>query len=362
MRVEQARQVARQWVLEEGAGLPGFGGAFLTGSALWADAGAELAPTSDVDVMVVADPAARIGHIGKFRYKEVLLEVSSITGLGSTHEVLSDYHLAGSFHLPCVLADPSGRLTELQRVVARDFAERPWILARCTNAMDRVRGWINGMDESAPLVDQVNSWLFGTGVTAHVLLVAGLRNPTIRRRYAAVRELLAEHGRLEFHESLLELLGCADLDAARVRWHLAALERAFDAAASVRAPSYRFDSDISPVARPAAIDGTRELIERGLHREAVFWVVATYARCVAKRAAAGDHLADRAADHLADHLDDHADHHVDGHVDDYAADCTDGLRELLADLGAETFTDRRRRGDRVLAALPGLWQTAMGLC
>ncbi|WP_188193292.1 hypothetical protein [Nonomuraea sp. SYSU D8015] len=329
MRIEQARRLARRWVNEEGAALPGFGGAFLTGSALWADGDAELPASSDVDVVVVADPPVRIG---KFLYEGVLLEVSSMPRLGSPHEVLSDYHLAGSFHLPCVLADPTGRLTELQRVVARDFAERPWILARCTQAMDRVRGWINGMDESAPLHDQVSAWLFGTGVTTHVLLVAGLRNPTIRRRYAAVRELLAEHGRHDYHEVLLDLLGCAALSRERVERHLAALEVAFDAAAHVRAPSYRFASDISPMARPVAVDGSRELIRAGLHREAVFWVAATYARCLAKRAAAG----------------------LSGYED--------GFLELLEDLGAATFADRRCRGDRVLAALPGLWQTAMSLC
>ncbi|SEG97178.1 hypothetical protein SAMN05444920_110257 [Nonomuraea solani] len=329
MRIEQARRIARQWVLEEGAALPGFGGAFLTGSALWDDPRAELAPASDVDVMLVAEPAVRLG---KFAYRGVILEVSSIPGLGSPHEVLSDYHLAGSLHLPGVLADPSGRLAELQRVVARDFAERPWVLARCTNAMDRVRGWINGMDESAPLPDQVAAWLFGTGVTTHVLLVAALRNPTVRRRYAAVRDLLAEHGRASYHESLLDLLGCAGLAAARVERHLAALERVFDAAAPVHAPSYPFASDITELARPIAIDGTRELIRRGLHREAVFWLVATYARCLAKRAAAGE----------------------SGHED--------GLRELLADLDAESFADRRHRGNLVLAALPELWQTAMALC
>ncbi|MEV4068294.1 hypothetical protein ACGFJC_04710 [Nonomuraea fuscirosea] len=332
MRAEQARRIARQWVREEGSALPGFAGAFLTGSVLWADPAAELAPSSDVDVMVVARPGTPIGHIGKFPYQGVLLEVSSMTGLGSTHEVLSDYHLAGSFHLPCVLADPTGRLGELQRVVARDFAERPWVLARCTHAMDRVRGFINGVDESAPPVEQITSWLFGTGVTAHVLLVAGLRNPTIRRRYAAVRDLLADHGRLEYHEGLLDLLGCARLSAAEVGRHLDALERVFDAAASVRAPAYRFDSDISPVARPAAIDGSRELIDQGLHREAVFWMAATYARCLTKRALAGE------------------------------SGYEDGFAELLSDLGVETLADRRRRGDRVLAALPGLWQTATALC
>ncbi|HEX4816430.1 MAG TPA: hypothetical protein VFV66_27130 [Nonomuraea sp.] len=329
MRIDRARKLARQWVLREGAALPGFGGAFLTGSALWADGDAELSPWSDVDIMAVADPPVRIG---KIPYEGVLLEISAAPPLGSAHEVLSDYHLAGSFHLPCVLADPTGRLTELHRVVARDFAERPWILARCTDAMDRVRGWINGMDESAPLTDQVNAWLFGTGVTTHVLLVAGLRNPTVRNRYAAVRELLAEHGRDDYHEVLLGLLGCARLGRERVERHLAALEKAFDAAAGVRAPSYPFASDISAAARPAAVGGSRELVRRGLHREAVFWVVATYARCLAKRAAAG----------------------LTGYEDEFL--------DLLDDLGAATFADRRHRGDRVLAALPGLWQTAMSLC
>lgn len=330
MLVERARQVARQWVLDEGAALPGFHGAFLTGSALWAEPGDELAPTSDVDVMVVADPPPRIG---KFTYDGVLLEVSAIPGIGSTHDVLSDYHLAGSFHLPCVLADPTGELSEIQRRVALDFAQRPWIMARCTQAMDRVRGWINAMDENAPLPDQVNAWLFGTGVTTHVLLVAGLRNPTVRRRYVSVRELLAEHGRLDWHEHLLDLLGCGRLSPDRVERHLAALEEAFDAAAAVEAPSYRFATDITPEARPLAIDGSRELIARGLHREAVFWLVATYARCLAKRSAAGA-----------------------------GGGYEEGFLDLLADLGAETFADRRRRGDRVLAVLPSLWQTAMALC
>jgi hypothetical protein len=40
-----------------------------------------------------------------------------------------------------------------------------------------------------------------------------------------------------------------------------------------------FASDISYIARPISIGGSRELIERGYHREAVFWMVATYSRC-----------------------------------------------------------------------------------
>jgi hypothetical protein len=73
------------------------------------------------------------------------------------------------------------------------------------------------------------------------------------------------------------------MSRARVEEHLAALTEVFDETARVlRAPSpFFFASDITPEARPIAIDGSRALIERGLHREAVFWIVATYTRCLA---------------------------------------------------------------------------------
>ncbi|MBI3971586.1 MAG: hypothetical protein HY332_09890 [Chloroflexi bacterium] len=60
------------------------------------------------------------------------------------------------------------------------------------------------------------------GVTTYVLLAAGLKNPTVRKRYVAARELLAEYGRLDFHEPFLALLGCAEMDRERVEHHLGA--------------------------------------------------------------------------------------------------------------------------------------------
>ena len=32
--------------------------------------------------------------------------------------------------------------------------------------------------------------------------------------------------------------------------------------------------------RPITIQGTQELIDRGLHRESIFWIAASYARCM----------------------------------------------------------------------------------
>ena len=46
-------------------------------------------------------------------------------------------------------------------------------------------------------------------------------------------------------------------------------------------PRLPFAADLTPAARPVAIDGSRELVDGGNHREAVFWVVATAARCQA---------------------------------------------------------------------------------
>jgi len=188
------------------------------------------------------------------------------------------------------------------------------------------------LDEAAPFHDQVTAWLFGTGVTTHVLLVAGLKNPTVRTRYVAVRELLAEYGQLPFSTALLELLGCARMGRARVEHHLAALAEVFDAATEVIKTPFFFAADLSEQARPIAIDGSRELIERGDHREAIFWIVATYSRC--EKVLAHD-----------------APTEMQGKF-------TPGYRRLLGDLGITSFADLQRRSEQVKGLLPQVWTVA----
>jgi hypothetical protein len=178
----------------------------------------------------------------------------------------------------------------------------------------------------------VTAWLFATGVTTHVLLVAGLRNPTVRRRYLAARELLADYGRLDFYETLLELLGCAQMSRARVEHHLAALADAFDAAKAVITTAFFFASDISDAARPIAIDGSQELIARGFHREAVFWMVATYSRC--QKVLYHDAPAEMQEKFRP------------------------GYRHLLGDLGIGSSADLRQRNEQVEECLPRVWEVA----
>lgn len=334
MLVKQARALARRWVSEEASDTPGFGGAFYHGSANWLPDDATLPATSDLDVLVVRTGAEPAAKPGKFVYHGVMLDVSyvSMEQLRSAEAVLGQAELAGSFHRPSVIADPSGQLTAVQTAVARDYAKRRWVSRRVQHAHDKVVRRLAAVRDGDPFHAQVTSWLFGTGVTTHMLLIAGLRNPTVRRRYLATRELLAEYGQLDFYETLLTLLGCAHLSQERVAHHLAALAEAFDAAKAVIHTPFFFAADISDLARPVAIDGSRELIAGGGHREAVFWIVATASRCQQVFAADAP-----AATRERFHAD---------------------YRRLLADLGLESFADLQRRGGEVEAALPRVWTVA----
>ena len=336
--VRDAKDAARGWVVEEAGVLPGFGGAFYHGSINDLTDDATLPAASDVDVIVVfAEPSPPVRpKLGKLRYRDVLLDVSSLPSdeLRSPDHVLGQYHLAGSFRGPNIILDPSGQLTDLQAGVAREFAKRRWVERRCRHAEEQILAHLRSADATMPLHDRVTAWLFAAGVTTHLLLVAGLRNPTVRRRYVVVRDLLADYGHEEFHEALLELLGCARMSRERAEVHLAALTTAFDAAKTVVRTPFFFASDIGDLARPIAIDGGRELIAHGLHREAVFWLVATYSRC----------------------------RKVFWHdAPDLRERFEPGYRVLLGDLGITSAADLRWRCDEVEAFLPRVREVAAAI-
>jgi hypothetical protein len=332
MIVRHAKDVARQWVIEEASKAPGFYGAFYHGSTNWLLDDDALPATSDVDVMVVLANPNPADKLGKFIYRDVILEVSYLPSdqLQSPDLILGQSHMAGSFRMPSIILDPSGQLTKLQAAVSKDYAKRQWVYKRCEHARNKVLRNLQGLNESEPFHDQVGFWLFGAGVTTHMLLVAGLKNPTVRRRYVAAQELLADYGHLDYYRTLLEMLGCAQMSRMDVEHHLATLTDVFDVAKAVIKTPYRFASDISDVGRPIAIDGSRELIEHGYHREAIFWMVATYSRCQ--------------------------------HVLYYDAPVEmqdrfgPGYRQLLGDLGITLFADLQQRSEQVKRLLPRVWE------
>jgi hypothetical protein len=314
-----------------------FRGAYFIGSTVGLPEDSELAPGSDIDVALVTSEAAPPPKPGKVLHKGALLEISlrSWPQLPSGDDVLGSYHLAAGLRVNTIIADPTGDLRILQQNVARHFAEEVWVRRRCQDARQSVENWLKRIHRSEPWHDQVTAWLFGTGVTTHVLLVAALRNPTIRLRYLAVRGVLDEYGRIALYPDLLQLLGCAELAADRVDHHLAALARTFDVAAAAAKTPFFFSSDITPAARSIAIEGMGSTIRSGNHREAVFWIVATFARCHKILAADAPRSAQR--------------------------EFAPAFSDVLADLGILSTDDLISRAESVVHFLPELWENAEGI-
>ena len=326
-----ARDIAANWVDTAGVHAPGCVGAFLHGSINWLRDDALVPATSDVDVMLVLADNAPLYRPGKLRHRGVLLEISSLplAEIADAETVLGNAHLAGSLQAPSVLADPTGRLCDLHREVARHYEDEYWVLRRCVDVEAKMRRQVPA--PGAPLRDQVNAWLFPTGLTTHLLLVAGLRNPTVRLRYLAVREMLEADGRMDVYAGLLDDLGVASMTRQRATTHLRELEAAFrDAAQVIRSPFF-FAADISEAGYPVAIEGARELIRRGDHREAIFWLAATAVRC--------QHVLAQDAPHL---------------LGRHAA----GFLTLLSDLGIRDPVDLVARRDAMLGRLPERWNVA----
>lgn len=100
--------------------------------------------------------------------------------------------------------------------------------------------------------------------------------------------MLHDYGLEDVYGHLPRLLGCEAISPEQANAHLALLAQTFDQAARVATTPFPFSSDITTPGRRLAIDGSQELsLDRGDHREAEFWMVATMARCVAILAADG---------------------------------------------------------------------------
>lgn len=279
MTVRETRAIAEKWVREREACLPGFVGAYLGGSTATLPLDGEISGGSDMDVYVVLRGEAPDKR-GKFETDGALLEVSYLNAelLFPAEKALRDYHLANSLRHRAVLCDPEGCLTALTDEIAEKFAEREWIAARRDHALSRVKNGLTGLNRDATLPDRTIAWLFSTGISCHGILVAALKNPTVRLRYLRAKEVLETWGRPDLYERLLALSGFGNLTPEQASDLLDGAERAFDRAVEKGRTWFPFKSDISEVSRPAAIGAARDMIAKGLHRETAFWTLTTFAR------------------------------------------------------------------------------------
>ncbi len=281
--VDDARTIARNWVDTAMTGSPGLAGAVLHGPILERSASDILLPTSDVDLLLVGASQDDLGApLGKQMVAGVVLEPSflSLEQAGAARSILADRVFARSFASDGVIADATGRLRATQDFVRPRYRQRRWIGARMQSTHAECERWLAGIEGAPTWYDQVTCCWFALGLACHVLLVAGLRNPTVRKRYSEQRSLLHEHGLADLHERVLEVVGVADLPVARVQTFLDELESALAIVGPRVEPTFRFAADLKPSSHLVAIAGSQALLDNGEHREAMFWILATYSRCM----------------------------------------------------------------------------------
>lgn len=332
MKVGFARNIAKEWVMQHGSKVEGFIGAYFAGSIAEMNDDDELSKFSDIDIMVVVSTDEAPLKLGKFVYNDVMLEVTFLSWnlISSAENVLVSHHLANSLRIDTIIADSTDCIHKLQSEVSQHFAEKEWVRRRCENVLNNIKNSLENIDTSAPFYDQVTAWLFPTGMTTHVLLLAALRNPTVRRRYLAARKMLLEYGLSDFYPKLLALLGCTHLTPRRIEEHLDELAKTFDAAVTVAKTPFFFSTDITAIARPIAIDGSHELIRTGYHHEAIFWIVATFARC-------------------------HKILTADAPLEMQHA-YVPAFKDMMADIGITSTQDLIHRAEETIQFIPELWE------
>ncbi|GAF21948.1 hypothetical protein [Shouchella hunanensis] len=280
MNTQDAIAIAREWVQHVGSHQPGFKGAYLAGSVLTHPRLAPWPVSSDVDIMIISTKV-QDKKLGKFIYKGLLLEVTTLDYrlFLQKETILADYHVGYSFAHTIVLSDVDDVLVPLQTEVARDFYHMEWVHRRCEHVKEKSIAGLTTIPTSAPFHEQVMSWLFPTGVLAHLFLTAALENPTVRKRYTAVQAVLKRYNMEDVHETLLKQLRVESLTKMTVQSSLDQLEETFVLAVEHAKTPFFFSTDVTHSAKPIVIEGSQLLINKNQFRESFFWIIATFCRC-----------------------------------------------------------------------------------
>lgn len=265
--------IVDDWVERDARHLPNFAGAYLWGGITALPADAPFYLYRDVDVVVVLTQGAPDEEQEVF-YCGLSLEVISknLADHQDAEAVLANPSDGPNIATTQILADPTGALASLQRAVAADYSRRRWVQARCAAERASVEEWLANMRQAATPAERMDAARVVVGNLGALLAVAQLKRPTTRRALALLRELLEAQGRADLHEAALGVFGSAAMSPADVSALLEQNLIAFDRAVEVYRTPIPFSFALRAHLRPYHSEGTREMIDEGNHREAVFWI------------------------------------------------------------------------------------------
>lgn len=337
MNTREAKQIAIEWVKANAEEIPGFAGAFFGGSVNFAPDDAPWPSTSDIDIFIWADAGRTLSHI---HHKDLLLEVSMFpieVFDRDAEDIVADFRYAVHFSVPSLIMDPTGHLEALHRAVRREYPRRKWVKKRCQGAEERVHAVLNGGlreigFEEKTMWGGLFTLYYAVFAASEILALADLRNPTVRKAFVVSREVLEAHNQLHIQESFLEVLGSADMSLEQVEQHMREFKQAFDYASLIVRNPFFFSDKLHKESRSPSVGGAQQIIDMGLHREAIYWI--HFIRAIAQRAIQAD----------APKIEKQRFQHV--------------YRKLLVDLGLETRADRNKRMKMVEKLLPRINEVA----
>jgi hypothetical protein len=285
MTVAEVIRRAENWVGKHAVGETGFTGAHLLGSVNALPLEAEFKPFLDVDIAVVLkDVPAQTGLSLPYRgllrenrelsHDGLIIEAVYMSGeiYQSAEDVLSNPTLAYDMRVGRILSDPRGELDRIHRRVAAEFSRPVWVRARCEEEKLIALGSLKAGESAATPGETAFSMSWGATCLCSLLALATLEPATHRRSLVRAKRILGEKGRPELHERLLNVLGFDRLDEHAVRAYLDHFARVFDRAVEVTTGQTPFSFKLSPHVRPYLIEGSREMVDEGHHREALFWI------------------------------------------------------------------------------------------
>ena len=273
MDVKQVVQLANEWVELYGKQVQGFCGAYLNGGINFLLPHAPFPPYCDVDLIVVLQQGGKSSQENlELAYKGLILECGfkGLAEYDSPASVLANPHLAPNLAVNSVLSDPTGLLTRTHQAVAQEYTRRQWVVARCNYEKKRALGHLAQWSEAdSPFEVLTQLWWFANFLAGSIA-VASLKPPTHRRALVLMQELLQAQGQLDQHEEMLSVLGFGHMSLETVEFYMQECAVAFDRAVAVKRTPFPWDVKLHAHIRPYAIEGSREMIDAGYHREAMF--------------------------------------------------------------------------------------------
>jgi hypothetical protein len=279
MTVEQVIERAKEWVGIQAEQLTGFLGAHLMGGITSMAPSDPFPAYRDVDLhIILKDDVDMPGQNAEALYKGLMIEAGfrRQKDYCTPEVVLADPVIASHMAVPSILRDDSGFLTRLHETVAREYARRKWVQARCEAEK---REALDMLEQAAHVPDPLSAFgllgYAGTYVSA-VLALASLKAITGRRSYIQMGCILESWGRTDLYEMLLEVVGITQTSREQAELYLQAAAEAFDIAVQVKRTPHPFGHKMCAHLRPYLVEGSGEMIRDGYYREAVGWTMAFY--------------------------------------------------------------------------------------